>query len=248
MEEYSKKVYQSDISPMSKPSVSFFCPAYFDEKNLPILIPKVFNVLKKNTSQFEILIVEDGSPDNTDRVADDLAKKYTPYVKVIHHKKNLGYGATLKTGYTFANKYEFVLYTDGDNQYNIEEFIKFLPYLKNNDAVIGFRKKRALKLSRQIQTRVFNWLIRLLFDIKVKDINCALKIIRRKSLDNIKLTSDGGFIDAELLIKLYRNNYSIKEIEVAHFPRKFGKASGGNPKLIFRTIADTVRFYFSHRL
>lgn len=230
---------------MSKPSISFFCPAYFDEKNLPILIPKVYRVLKANSSRFEIIIVEDGSPDKTARVADNLAKKYAPYVKVIHHKKNLGYGAALKTGYTFANKYEFVLYTDGDNQYNIEELIKFLPYLQNNDAVIGFRRKRALKLSRQIQTRFFNWLIRIFFRIKAKDINCAMKIVRRKALDTIKLTSNSGFIDAELLIKLYENNYSIKEVEVTHFPRKFGKASGGNPKLIFRTISDMAKFYFS---
>lgn len=228
-----------------KPSISFFCPAYFDEKNLPILIPKVYKVLMKNTSQFEVLIVEDGSPDKTARVADNLAKKYAPYVKVIHHKKNLGYGATLKTGYTFANKYEFVLYTDGDNQYNVEELTKFLPHLKKYDAVIGFRKKRMLKLSRQIQTRVFNWTVRLLFKTKVKDINCAMKIIRRKALDNIKLTSNSGFIDAELIIKLHRKNYSIKEIEVTHFPRKFGKASGGNPKLIFKTISDMAKFYFN---
>lgn len=228
-----------------KPSISFFCPAYFDEKNLPILIPKAYKVLKENTSRFEILIVEDGSPDKTSKVADDLAKKYSPYVKVIHHSKNLGYGAALKTGYTFANKCEFVLYTDGDNQYNVEELVKFLPYLSNNDAVVGFRTKRALKLSRQIQTRVFNWLIRLFFTIKVKDINCAMKIIRREALDNIKLTSDSGFIDAELLIKLHKKKYAIKEVEVTHFPRKFGKASGGNPKVVFETIADMMRFYFS---
>lgn len=230
---------------MNKPSISFFCPAYFDEKNLPILIPKIYKFLKENTFRFEILIVEDGSPDRTDKVADDLAKKYTPYVKVIHNSKNLGYGATLKVGYTFANKYEFVAYTDGDNQYDVDELISFLPYLKNNDAVIGFRTKRALKLSRQIQTKIFNWLVRFIFKIKVKDINCAMKIIRRKTLDSIMLTSDGGFIDAELLIKLYRKNYSIKEIEVAHYPRKFGKASGGNPKLIIKTIMDMIKFYFT---
>lgn len=230
---------------MKKPSISFFCPAYFDEKNLPILIPKTYKILKENTSQFEILIVEDGSPDGTDKVADELAKKFAPHVRVIHHKKNLGYGATLKAGYTFANKYEFVFYTDGDNQYNIEEIIIFLPYLKKYDAVIGYRTKRALKFSRQVQTRVFNWIIRLLFKIKMRDINCAMKIIRRKALNTIKLTSDGGFIDAELVIKLSRKNYLVKEVEVSHYPRKFGKASGGNPKLIFKTIFDMIKFYFT---
>lgn len=230
---------------MKKPSISFFCPAYFDEKNLPILIPKVYKVLKENTSEFEILIIEDGSPDKTAEVADKLAKKYAPYVRVVHHKKNMGYGAALKTGYINANKYDYVFYTDGDNQYDVDELVNFLPFLPQYDAVIGYRTKRALKLSRQIQTRVFNWLIRLFFNIKVKDINCAMKIIRRKALDSIKLSSDGGFIDAELLIKIYRKNYSIQEVKVNHFPRKFGKASGGNPRLILKTINDMLSFYFS---
>lgn len=229
---------------MKKPSVSFFCPAYFDEKNLPILIPKAFKVLKENTSAFDILIVEDGSPDKTKDVADQLALKYKPFVKVIHHKKNLGYGAVLRKGFSTAKKYDYTFYTDGDNQYDVSEIEKMLPYLSDYDVVIGFRTKRALTFSRQLQTLFFNWLIRFLFSTTIKDINCSMKIVSKRALNSITLESDSSFIDAELLIKLRDKGYKIKEVPVGHFPRKFGKASGGSKSVIFKTVQEMIKFYF----
>lgn len=229
---------------MTKPSISFFCPAYFDEKNLPILIPKIFGVLKKNTSAFDMLIIEDGSPDNTGNVAERLSAKYRPYVNVIHHKKNLGYGATLREGFKNAKKYDYTFYTDGDNQYDVAELEKMLPYLKHYDAVVGHRTKRALTFSRQLQTFIFNLLIKFLFSTNIKDINCAMKIISRKALNSITLQSDSSFIDAELLIKLRDKGCKIKEVPVGHFPRKFGKASGGNKSVILKTIEEMIKYYF----
>lgn len=232
---------------MKKPSISFFCPAYYDEENLPLLIPKVISVLKKTTSRFEVLIVEDGSPDKTEEVADTLASKFRPFVRVIHHEKNLGYGAALRSGFLNANKFDFVFYTDGDMQYNVEEVKKMLPYIKDHEVVIGFRSKRALTLSRQIQTKVFNFIVRLLFDLKAKDINCSMKLVSREALNKIHLTSNGAFIDTELLIKLKNNNYKIKEVEVSHFPRRFGRASGGSIKVIFKTLSELIKFYLQIR-
>lgn len=232
---------------MKKPSISFFCPAYYDEKNLPILIPKVVKVLKNLSSNFEIVIVEDGSPDTTREVADRFAKIYKPFIKVIHHPKNLGYGAALRSGYNNATKYDYVFYTDGDNQYDVDELNKFISYLKNYDAIIGFRKTRALTFSRQIQTIVYNKLIKFIFGLNIKDINCSMKIVSRKALGKIDLTSNGTFIDAELLIKLKNNNFKIKEIEVTHLPRIFGKASGGSKKVIFQTLSEIIKFYFKFR-
>lgn len=229
---------------MKKPSISFFCPAYFDEKNLSILIPKVFKVLKENTSIFDILIVEDGSPDKTGAVADKLSIRYSPFVKVIHHKKNLGYGATLRDGFKNAKRYDFTFYTDGDNQYDVSEIEKMLPYLADYDAVIGYRTKRALTFSRQLQTIFFNWLVGLLFTTNIKDINCSLKVVSRNALNSIKLSSNSSFIDAELLIKLIDKGYKIKEVPVGHFPRKFGKASGGSRSVILKTIKEMMGFYF----
>ena len=229
---------------VKKPTISFFCPAYYDEKNLPLLIPKAVEVLKKNAEKFEIIIIEDKSPDDTARVSDELAIKFKPYVKVVHHRKNHGYGGALISGFDHANKYSYVFYTDGDMQYDVGELELFLPYLARYDVIIGYRSKRALGLTRTIQTKLFNMIVTALFGLRVKDINCSMKIIKRSALKNIKLTSNGGFIDAELLIKLKKLNYNIKEIEVSHFPRYFGKASGGKPKIILQTILEMIKFYF----
>ena len=228
---------------MKKPSISFFCPAYYDEGNLPLLIPRVYQVLRKHTAEFEIVIINDGSPDRTGVVAEELAKKFAPKVKVIHHQKNLGYGAALKRGFQQAKKFDYVFYTDGDNQYDATELKKMMPFLKEYDAIVGYRTKRALSLTRKIQTLFFNRLVRWLFGIKIKDVNCSMKIISKEALKQINLTSDSSFIEAELLIKLKQKNFKIKEVEVSHFPRRFGKASGGNFKVIMKTIFEMIRLY-----
>lgn len=227
-----------------KLSVSFFCPAYQDEKNLPRLIPDIIRVFKKHTKKFEIVIVHDGSPDKTGIVADMLAKTYASYVRVVHHATNRGYGAALRSGFDHANTHEFVFYTDGDYQYVVEEIPLLLEKINGCDAVIGYRTVRRLTLARHIQTRVFNALVRLLFGIHVRDINCSMKLIRRSVLDEIHLVSDGSFIEAELLIKLMRTGKKIREVPVTHLPRKFGNASGGKPGVIFQTFAEIFSMYF----
>lgn len=228
-----------------KPTISFFCPAYYDEGNLPLLIPKAIKTLKKHASKFEIVIIEDCSPDNTAKIADKLADTFKPYVRVIHHKKNLGYGGALRSGFRNANTYDYVFYTDGDMQYNVEELDRLIPHLKNYKIVIGFRSKRALSFTRLVQTKVYNWIVRMFFGLKIKDINCSMKIIERKILNKITLTSNQGFIDAELLIKLKK--YPIAEVEVSHFSRKFGKASGGSLKIILGTFLEMMRLYYRRR-
>jgi glycosyltransferase involved in cell wall biosynthesis len=227
---------------LSKPSISFFCPAYNDEKNLPILIPKAIGVLKQVSSQFEIVIIEDGSPDKTNKVADMLAEKYKPLVRVIHHKKNKGYGAALKRGFLEANKYSYVCYTDGDLQFDIADYKKMIPYLSKYDAVIGFRKKRTLSKQRLLQTIVYNLMVRVLFNTRVKDINCSMKIVKRSVMNQIKLNSDSPFLDAELLINLQRKKVKMKQVPVTHFQRLYGKASGGNPSIIIDTFKEMCKF------
>jgi len=223
----------------AKPTISFFCPAYNDEENLPILIPKSVKVLKEVSSKFEILIVEDGSPDNTSGVADKLSRKY-PFLKVIHHNRNLGYGAALRKGFLRANKYDYVFFTDGDNQFDVTELKKMVLHLKKYDVVIGFRKNRALSKKRLIQTFFYNWMVRTIFKLKVKDINCSMKLIKRSALDGIKLNSTSPFIEAELLVKLKSRGIKIKEVGVCHYPRLFGKASGGKLSVIIDTLRDML--------
>ena len=221
-------------------SVSFFCPAYFEEKNLPILIPKVVSLLLKITNKFEIIIIEDGSPDKTGKVADELSNQY-PCVKVIHHHRNLGYGASLRDGFC-NSKYEYIMYTDGDNQYDINEFIPYIHLLSNADILSGYVTKKALTPLRKIQSVVFNLLVKILFLVNIKDINCSMKIYKRKVLDSISIKSTSAFIDAEMLIKAKRLGFSIAQFPVTHYPRINGVASGSNPSVIISTIKDLIKF------
>jgi len=151
-------------------SVSFFCPAYNDEENLPILVPRVDRFLRSITDKYEIIIVHDASPDKTGIVADSLAKQNNK-VRVIHHSKNEGYGGALKSGFQSA-KYDFVMYTDGDNQYDVNEFLPYLHLLEKNDVLAGYVTKKAASFRRVVQSFVYNLLVQVLFLVRVKDINC----------------------------------------------------------------------------
>lgn len=224
-------------------SVSFFCPAYNDEENLPILIPKTVSLLLKTCTSFEIVIIDDASPDKTGRVADKLSKQY-PNITVIHHKKNKGYGGALQSGFLHAKKYPYIFYTDGDNQYNVEVLKKMLLYINSYDAVIGYRKMRNLSWQRKIQTICYNKLIRLLFNLKNKDVNCAIRLFRRSTINKINFSSTSAFLPAEMLIELQRNGGRIKEIEVKHYPRAYGEASGGKLSVILPTFFDMIKYYF----
>lgn len=223
-------------------SVSFFCPAYTDEKNLPVLIPYVNEFLEEITDVYEIIIVHDGSPDKTGEVADALAREYQN-VRVIHHAKNMGYGVALRDGY-LAAKYNYVMYTDGDNQYNVREFLPYLHLLDTADVLSGYVTKKAVSLRRKLQSEVWNWLIRVLFLVWCRDINCAMKMYKRKVLDSISIKSSSGFIDAEMIIKAKKAGFKVVQFPVTHFPRTQGLASGSKMSVIVPTVVEMLKYRF----
>lgn len=220
--------------------VSFFCPAYNDEENLPDLIPRVYRFLSEISRKFEIIIIEDCSPDRTKEVAEELARIY-PHTRVIRHKTNLGYGGTLKDGFANA-KYEYVMYTDGDNQYDVNQFKPNLSLLSEFDVISGYATEKAVSFTRKIQSDVFNYLILILFFIKLKDINCSMKIYKRKVLYQLDIKSDSAFIDAEMLIKAKRQGFRMAQFPVTHYKRKSGLASGSKISVIADTIKDMIKF------
>lgn len=222
-------------------SVSFFCPAYNDAGNLPELIPTVEEFLQKNAEKFEITIIDDGAKDGTGRVADEMASKY-PNVKVVHHEKNKGYNATLKEGFE-TGKYDYVMYTDGDNQYDVREFEPYLHLLQTNDVLAGYATKKAVSNFRKFQSWVYNTLINVLFLAHFRDINCAMKIFKKPVLGKIKINCNpyGAFIDAELIIKAKKLGYQIAQFSVTHYERKSGIASGSKPKVVLNTIKDMIK-------
>ena len=223
-------------------SVSFFCPAYHDEENLPRLIPAVVEFLRGVTDMFEIIIVEDGSPDKTGKVAEDLSRQF-PNIRVILHSKNLGYGVALYDGFTAA-RYDYVMYTDGDMQYDVAEFLPYLSLLETHDIISGYAIAKNVSLRRRVQSFTYNLLLLLLFGTWYRDANCSMKIYKRYVLDAMKIQSKSAFIDGEMLIKATHAGFRIAWFPVHHLPRLSGVASGSN----FFVVADTIRDMVLFRL
>ncbi|MCX5751969.1 MAG: glycosyltransferase family 2 protein [Candidatus Saganbacteria bacterium] len=225
--------------------ISAFFPAYNEEQNVPILIERLSKVLSAVEEKYKILIVNDGSMDRTFQVARDIADK-DPHVRIINHERNLGYGAAVKSG-IYNSKMEYVFFIDGDNQFDPEEIRLLLPYIKDYDLVIGFRKDRRDPFFRKMNSLGWNLLVKFLFRFWVKDVNCAFKLFRRSIFDKIQLSTDSALINTELFAQAKLFNFRIKEVGVSHYPRKFGTQTGAKPGVIFRAFAELFRIYFSNK-
>lgn len=228
---------------MSKPlSLSVFFPAYNEEKNIKNTILSALKILPQFASEYEVIVVDDGSEDKTREIAEGLAKKY-PQIRIVAHPKNRGYGASLKSGF-YSAKFPLIAFTDADGQFDFAEIKNFLDEIKNADLVIGYRKKRAEGLTRIINAEGWSFLQRILFGLNIKDIDCGFKLMKKNIIDRIpKLESEGAFVSAELLIKAKKMGFKIKEIPVSHRPRLEGEQSGANIQVILRAFRELFRLY-----
>lgn len=231
----------SPILDTSKISITAFFPAYYDEGNIGKVVTKAVEVLESlKLKDYEVIIIEDGSPDRTGEVADELAVKYEK-VRVIHHKKNMGYGATLKDGFLNA-KMDYVFYSDGDNQFDLDELKKFVALIPFTDIVVGYRKHKQYSLYRKFTSLCYNYLLRLLFDIHYWDIDCAFKLFKADLFKKINIDSVDAFIDAEIMLKANLLDYRVTEMGVEHLPRLDGISTGARPSVIIRTIKEVMEF------
>jgi glycosyltransferase involved in cell wall biosynthesis len=222
-------------------TLSIFFPAYYDEKNIGKVVDKAVEVCESLVlKDYEITIIEDGSPDNTGKVADELASKYSK-VRVIHHKQNIGYGATLWEGFKSA-RFDYVFYTDGDNQFDLEELKKFVSLIPFSDIIIGYRKKKQYSKYRKFTSFVYNVILRFAFDIDYIDIDCAFKLFKKDIFDKIEVTTKDAFIDAEILIQAKLLGYTAAEIGVKHLPRVDGVSTAARPSIILRTIMEIYNY------
>lgn len=222
-------------------SLSVFFPAYYDEKNIDKVVDSAVKVLEElKLKDYEVIIIEDGSPDKTGEVADSLAEKYSK-VRVIHHEKNMGYGATLKDGFLNA-KLDYVFYTDGDNQFDLNELKKFVALIPFSDIVVGYRKRKQYSLYRKFTSLCYNYMLKLIFDIHYWDIDCAFKLFKADLFKKIQINSVDAFIDAEIMLKAKLQDYSVTEIGVMHLPRVDGISTGARPSVIFRTIKEVFDY------
>ena len=221
--------------------LSVFFPAYNEEANIPHMVENALKVIPTFAEEFEVIIVNDGSSDNTEMVAKALEEKH-PNVRVVSHEKNRGYGAALKTGFA-SSKYGNIFFTDGDGQFHLEEIDRILPLAVESDLAIGYRIKRNDPIHRIINGKAYNLLVRILFGLKVRDIDCAFKIINKKVTDSIPLKSESQFVSAELLIKAKKKGFTIKQTGVHHFPREEGKPTGNSIKAIVSSFTELFKLW-----
>ena len=214
-------------------NLSVFFPAYNEEANLKATVNKAQRVLNELNLEYEIIIVDDGSRDNTGEIAEQLSKQ-DKRVRAIHHPQNRGYGGAIKSG-LYAARYDWIAFTDADGQYNFSEITNFLNLTDRADLIIGYRKKRADSPIRKINAQLFNWEMFFLFGLKAKDVDCGFKLIKKKVVDTIgPLQSEGAMIEAELLIRAKKAGFKFIQIPVTHLPRKVGKQTGADLKVIFK--------------
>jgi glycosyltransferase involved in cell wall biosynthesis len=229
---------------MNVPSLSVFFPAYNEQDNIVKLTKTIVNLLEEIGDEYEVIIVNDGSSDNTGEVAEELARRY-PRVRVIHHDKNRGYGAALKTGFTSA-KNDYIFYTDGDGQFDVKELKKFVALIGLSDLVVGFRIRKRYTLYRNITSFTYNLVLQLLFYLQYRDVDCAFKLVPKSLIDRIDIESLRFFVDAEVLIKAQRLGYSVTEMGVNHYHREAGLTSV-KPSTIISTIKEMGLFYVRMR-
>lgn len=223
-------------------SLSLFFPAYHDENTIESLTRASVEVAKKLTDDFEIIIIDDKSPDRTGEIADRLAGEFKE-VRVIHHPQNLGVGQAMITGYQSAAK-DYVFYTDGDAQYDVRELPLLAQHTKEYDIVVGYRLKRAEGWKRVFTSRSFHLLIFIFFGVHYRDIDCSFKLLHRRFLDKIIFRTNSGLIDAEIMIQANRLKSPVKEVGVHHYPRRFGRSQCLRLKLILSMLLDMVKLRF----
>ena len=222
-------------------SISLMFPLYKDKSTVELMITKSSAVLKKLNSKYEIIIVDDGCPQNSGKLAEKIAKKFAN-IKIFFHKKNLGYGAALKTGLKKC-KNDWIFMIDGDAEYDVDDLFRLLRVSKNYDLVITYRYKKKYTTYRIIISWVYNAVLRLIFNIKFKDISSGSRLVSRKLIRHIKLKSNSPFVGAELAIKAKLAGYKVGEIGIHTFPRTFGTGASVSLKNILLTLKDMILLF-----
>src|SRR3954468_20761562 len=218
-------------------SISIFFPAFNDEQTIGELVRHALAILPAYTSDYEVLVINDGSTDGTASLLDDRSKQ-DPHVRPIHHEANRGYGGALQSGFANAAK-EFVFYTDGDGQYDVREIARLLPLMKPGvDVVNGYKWKRADSFHRVVIGKIYNRTARLLFRLPIRDVDCDFRLIRREALQGIGKISTSGAACLEMIRKLKTNGAVFAEVEVSHYPRIHGRSQFFTVQSLMRTFYD----------
>jgi glycosyltransferase involved in cell wall biosynthesis len=221
--------------------ISLVFPMFDEEQNVGPLLASALALAPRLADDFEIIVVDDGSRDGSAAIV-EAQRRLDPRVRLLRHPANIGYGAALRSGLR-ASRGDLVFFTDADLQFDLREIESLLAHTADFDIVAGYRAPRRDPLRRRALALGWGALVRALFGLRVRDIDCAFKVFRRPVLDALPIASIGAFVNTELLLRARRAGFRIREVPVTHHPRVAGRAKGATPRVIGRALAELATLY-----
>lgn len=230
--------------------LSIFFPCFNDGENLKLLVPQAITTASKIAHESEIIIVENGSQVPTLQILTELEKKY-PFIRVLSFKKPLGYGGALQKGFEACKK-EFIFYTDGDGQYDIQEIPRLIQAMSPDiDVVNGYKTTRHDKWHRILIGWIYHYCANLFFGLNLRDVDCDFRLFRKKVVENLHLKYTSGAVCVEMMKKIRLSGFTIQEVPVSHYARQHGSSQFFKFKTVIRSLRDLAYlglFCFSRRL
>ena len=226
------------------PSLSVFFPAYNDAGTIASLVISAVQVAGTLTPDFEVIVINDGSQDETPRILDELARIYPAHVRIVHHEQNRGYGGALRTGFATATK-DWVFYTDGDGQYDPTEVTALWAKMADDvDWVNGWKISRSDPAYRIVIGRLYHHFVKTMFQLRVRDVDCDFRLMRRRIFETVHLEKDSGVICVEMMRKFQDAGFRVAEHPVHHYHRAHGRSQFFNFARVFRTLVDLMKLWW----
>jgi len=224
-----------------RPELSLVFPVFDEAANIGPLLDASLRLAPKLARDFEIVVVDDGSRDGSAAIV-AARRSEDPRIRLVRHGSNRGYGAALRAGLREARG-ELIFFSDADLQFDLDELATLLAHARDFDIVAGYRKPRRDPWPRRFIACLWGANVRLLFDLRVRDIDCAFKVFRRHVIDAIPIASIGAFINTEILVRASNAGFRIHQVPVTHRRRRHGRQSGANPRVILRAIIELATLY-----
>jgi len=222
-------------------TISAFFPAYNDDVTIQSMVLEVDYILRGICDDYEIIVVNDGSRDKTRELLDNLSKR-VDRLRVIHHEKNQGYGGCLRRGFKEAKK-EWIFYTDGDGQYDINEILLLVEHTEKADFITGYKIARSDSLLRIVIGKIYHWMNKGIFRIKVKDVDCDFRLMRRSLFDKVEFKTESGFFPVEMVKRIQDTGCRIFEVPVHHYYRKAAGSQFFSIGNIMKVVKAMKSFY-----